>query len=71
MQISTVRHFEIVIFRFRRPKWVPAVRLQRDLNPHLTFDEIDFWKQTARNLDSRIGSYTRIREFQNLGTSKL
>ena len=37
-QISTLRLFDTVIFRFRRPKWVPAVRLQRDLNPHLTLD---------------------------------
>ena len=37
-QISTLRHFEIVIFRFRRPKWVPAVRLRRELNPHLTIN---------------------------------
>ena len=37
-QISTLRHFETVIFLFRRPKWVPTVRLRRDLNPHLTLD---------------------------------
>ena len=27
-RISTLRHFETVIFRFRRPKWVPTVRLR-------------------------------------------
>ena len=37
-RISSLRHFEIVIFRFGRPKWIPAVRLRRDLNPHLTLD---------------------------------
>ena len=37
-QISILRHFKTVIFRFRKPKWVPAVRLRRDLNPHLTLD---------------------------------
>ena len=37
-QISTLRLFDTVIFRFRRPKWVPTVRLRRDLNLHLTLD---------------------------------
>ena len=37
-QISTLRLFETLIFHFRRPKWVPEVRLRRELNPQLTFN---------------------------------
>ena len=62
-RFSTLKHFATVIFRFRRPKWVPELRLRRALNPHLTLVKIDLWKQTARNSESRIGSYTLIRDF--------